>query len=149
MKKTNFFLAIVNLLTMAFLIFRFGLPFVNSKESIFSETESIGIFLSAQANQFAILQVIVSVFGIGLAVVAFWGYIEIMSRAEQKAEKTVQQEVPRLFNEMLDKFGKEELQRMLLDAKMTKPLQKNAEEIFQEGSGRMHKDPLELEGIYE
>ena len=149
MKKANFVLAIVNLLIMAYLIFRFGMPSVNSTKSFLDETHSIGIFLAAQANQFAILQIMLSILGLGLAVAAFWGYIEIMSRAELRAENTVKETVPKLFSEMLDKFGKQELERMLLETKMTKPLQRNTDETFYEGIKKLQKDPFEMEEINE
>lgn len=148
MKKANFVLGVVNLLAMTYIIFRFGIPYYNSTQSLANETDSIGVFLSAQANQFALLQTYLSTFGIGLALAAFWGYIEITTRAEQKAEATVQGAVPKLFNELLDKFGREELNR-LLDERMKKSSQKNTDDVLQEGIERMFKDPMDVDKTYE
>lgn len=144
-----FFLGIVNLIVMMYLIFRIGNFHVNPHESALTESSSIALFLSAQANQFALLQVLLSVLAIGLAVAAFWGYIEIMSRSEQKAEETVNEVVPRLFKEMLEKFGKEELQRMLLEINMTNPIQENLGNVLSEGLESLIKDPLDMEFINE
>lgn len=139
-------LTFFNVVVLLFLIFRLGIPFVNETKAILTESDSIAFFLSAQANQFAMLQVLLAVFGIGLAVAAFWGYIEIKTRAEEKAEKTVKEEVPKLFIEMLNKHSKEELEKMIIETKMTKPVQqKYGDELFQEGNNRMFKDPLEME----
>ena len=81
-----------------------------------------------------------------MALIAVWGYIAIRQSAQLKAEKTDKNEVPKLFEVMLNKFGREELQRMLVEAKMT-IYRKNTNEVFQKDIDKMFKDPTEVDKI--
>lgn len=142
--KANIAISIFNGFLLLFLAFRIGLPLFSGSDSIFSSTDSIGVFLMAQANQYALMQVMLSTLGIGLAVVGFWGYFAIKSSAESKAEVTVREEVPKLFEEVLKKYGREELQRMILETKMELAEAKNSSDVFQEGVERIFNDSLEM-----
>lgn len=141
--KFNFWIGGFNLLAFIYIIFRLGIPFYNETASVLSNTDSIGVFLSAQANQFALMQVLLSALGIGLAVAGFWGYFTIKESAKNMAEATVKVEVPNLFEEMLKKYGREEFQRFLIDTKMELPQHKSSDDVFQEGIVRMQQDPME------
>jgi hypothetical protein len=145
MRKINFTLTFINLLILSFLSFRIGVPFFNSTESIFSNTDSIGLFLSAQSTQFAWLQTIIAVFGIGLTIIGVWGYVEIRKFAEKKTTEMINTIAPQLFTEMIEKFGREELQRMLVEIKMAQTVQEKTSGVFQEGIERLLKDPTEME----
>lgn len=142
--KANIAISIFNGFLLLFLAFRVGTPLLNVSDSILANTDSIGVFLMAQANQFALMQVILSALGIGLAVIGFWGYFAIKSSAESKAEATVREEVPKLFDEVLKKYGREELQRLILETKMELAEEKNSSDVFQEGIERIFDDSLEM-----
>lgn len=142
--KINLGLGVVNLTIMTFLAFRLGVPFVNETGSILSQTDSIGIFLAAQASQYALLQVILAALGLGMAIVALWGYFTIKEGAENMAERTVKEAVPKLFNEMLEKFGKETVQQWVFEKNMETPQQKKSNEVFIENVEEMFRDPEEI-----
>lgn len=136
-------ISIFNALILLFLAYRIGTPFFNSAESILSNTDSIGVFLMAQSNQFALLQILISALGIGLAGAGVWGYIAIKESAVNRAEATVKEEVPKLFNEMLKKFEREEFKRLIAETKMELAQQKKSDEIFQDAVEKMLEDPMD------
>lgn len=133
----------INLIIIGFFIFRVGIPFVNIPDSILLHTDSVAVFLSTQANQFAVLQVYISIFGIALAIAAFWGYNEIKSGAEKRAEKAVQEAIPSLVKEVLAKIPQEELQKLLFESGMRIQTEQNIKEVLEDGKERMLKDPME------
>jgi len=144
MKKTFYFVSLLNALLLVFIIYRFGIPILNSTESLMSNTDSIGVWFSAQANQFALIQLLLSIFGIGVAFVTIWGYMTIKESAANAAEKAVKEGVPKFFKEMFDKIGREELQRMLVEIKLESTQQKNSSHVFEEGIERLSKDPMDV-----
>ncbi len=144
MRKIHYVLTFLNLIGVAYLIFRLRSPLVNSNESILSNTDSIGVYLAMQANQFACLQVLLSVVGIAIAFAAIWGYITIKEGAEQTAEKAVKDALPNLFQEMIDKYGPEQISKMVFQENMKKSQHKDMNEEFNESIEAMKKDPMEV-----
>lgn len=139
--KVASFITAINFLILLFLIFRLGLPFVNELSSVLSSTDSIGVFLSVQANQFALMQVMLSILGIGIAIITFWGYFEIKRMAENKAEEAIKSMLPIAFNELLKRMDQEEIAQFVFHAKSVIN-QKSTDKLFQEGIRKMEQDSI-------
>ena len=140
--RANFWLGTINLGILAFLAFRIGVPFVNETASVLSQTDSIGVFLAAQANQFALLQVLLSAVGIGIAIAAVWGYNQIKSGAEKMALEKVNEVVPKLVKEALEKLGPEEMAHINFNLSMGRPPKGNLKDVLSESIELLGKDPF-------
>lgn len=137
-------MTIINFIGWIFLIYRSLLPSVNSTESILDHKESIGFFISMQANQFSLLQTVLTLFAIGIAIAGVWSYLEIKRVVEEKAIHSINEILPKLSKEMFSKFGKEDLQRMIVDANMELTSKEKPMNFLKEGLVLSQVDPTEI-----
>lgn len=142
--KTNIFLGFLNVTILLFCFFRFGLPFVDYTQNVLDHTESIGVFLASQANQFALLQVGLAALGILIAIIALWGYSQISVSAQQSAQKKVDEVVPKLVMKTLEELGPEKLGEMLMEVHNKHVLKNNSKEVYESSVQSMFKDPVDF-----
>ena len=126
--RINISLTVFNLIVLLCFWYRYTSPVLSAVTS-FSNSD----FLAAQANHNAILQVHLVIFSILLAILGFFGYNEIKRTAErtaeEKAEKALNDLVPKLVREQIEKLGPERIAEMLVGLKMAAPLKKDEKEL--------------------
>jgi hypothetical protein len=93
-------------------------------------------FMAAQANHNAILQIHLVILSILLAILSFFGYNEIKKGAERTAKEGVEvalnELVPKLVKEQIEKLGPERISQMLVDIKTATPPNKEEKMLSDE-----------------
>lgn len=130
---------------------RMTVPLIAPSVAEPSDQSFLSFHLAMQANQFAMLQVYLSAFGIfltGLGIVlaaaAIWGYKELREIALKIAENKINAIVPDLVKKEIKKLTPKEQDRVNLEVAMEKSQNNNSSEIFKNFVTSMNKDPLEL-----
>lgn len=133
--------AIIALCLSLFNFYRIGLPLFDSNESLLNHTDSIALFMNIQANQFSLLQTYISIFGIIIAIAGVWGYTEIQRIASKVSADAVKDAIPEAFN----KFGEQNIQRMIVREVDEKFKKENEKEQYAYGMSKIYKDPNAIE----
>jgi hypothetical protein len=127
MQKTNIIILVLILVFVVWGNFRATVPAIAAESVGLDPKEFFSTHLSMQANQFALLQIylsvltiVLTVLGIVLAVAAIWGYKEIKDIAIKIAEKKIQEIVPSIVKSEIRQLGEEERDRTIFGTNMEK-----------------------------
>jgi hypothetical protein len=156
MRKLNVWLLILILCFLALIYFRMYVTPIAASSIGDTDKDLFGSYLTMQANQFALLQVYLSAFGIiltGLGIVlaaaAIWGYKELKKIALKIAVNKIQEIVPALVKIEIGKLVPEEQARASFEVAMEKFPVSNSNEVLTDCVLAMNKDPMDMpSGIY-
>lgn len=132
LNKISVVLSIINLAIVGYFWLRYASPIAEGQVEFISKTESLGSFLSAQASHYALLQIYLVAISIVIAIVGFMGYNEIKRGAEKKAEVRVNELLPSLVKQEIEKLNENERSVTFFNNKLSKPSKKSAKESIEE-----------------
>lgn len=122
---------------------------IHEQGASLSPNETFSAYIAMQANQFALLQIYLSTFGIAvaavgilLAVAAIWGYKELKEIALAQAKNVIDKLVPDLVKYQVKNMKIEDQERTIAGSNIGMQHAKNVNEFFSDRVKVIEDDPM-------
>jgi hypothetical protein len=126
-------LIIINIILMMIFWARSFVPIAEYESFFTNGSDFIALFLSAQANQYSLLQIYLIFFSLILAAAAIWGYNQIKKDATDRAEKIARKTAQECVKKYLKESGAEVIAKKLAVENMNPtPQQRTHDESSEE-----------------